>query len=124
MNEKPIIRSISSVPLAEVDRSRGAHIQILLGPQDEMPTCFTRRFTIEPGGRIPLHRHDSIEHEQIILEGEMLLNLDGEEVLVRAGDVVFIPAKVTHSYLNPGKTQVKFLCIVPARVDYGTDWLE
>jgi|AMFO01.1.fsa_nt_gi Uncharacterized conserved protein, contains double-stranded beta-helix domain len=121
---KPVVRAMNEAPPAKVANSRGASIQVLLGPAQGVPNFVTRRFTLEPGGRIPAHRHDSIEHEQVVLEGEMVLGLDDETVTVRAGDCVFIPAGVAHWYENRGTVPVRFLCIVPRTDDYRTEWLE
>lgn len=119
----PVIRSINEPDAAEVERSSGATIQVLLGPEDGVPNFITRRFTLDPGGRIPEHRHPSIEHEQLMLEGEMHLVLDGEVKVVRAGDCIFIPPHVAHSYENHGEVPARFLCIIPRTEDYETEWL-
>ena len=121
---KPIIKNIHTVAPDEVPKSRGASIRVLLGPNDAMPNFYTRLFTIEPGGRIPAHRHDSIEHEQVMLEGTMILTLDGQAQEVSKGQAICIPAGVAHSYENRQDTPVLFLCMVPAIADYGTEWLE
>ena len=121
---KPVVRSMHSAPAARVDGTRGTKIQVLLGPDDGVPNFVTRRFTLEPGARIPSHRHDAIEHEQVMLEGEMVLGLDDEIVTVRAGDCVFIPAGTAHWYENRGDVPVRFLCIVPRTEDYQSEWLE
>lgn len=121
---KPVIRSMDAVPSNPVPGTRGASIQILLGPDEGAPNYVTRRFTIEPGGRIPAHRHDTIEHEQVVLEGEMVLGLDADAVTVHAGDCVLIPAGVAHWYENRGDVPVRFLCIVPKTQAYQTEWLE
>jgi quercetin dioxygenase-like cupin family protein len=120
---EPVVRAMNAAPTAVVENSRGATIQVLLGPEDGVPNFVTRRFTLEPGGRIPAHRHDSIEHEQVVLEGEMVLGLDDREVVARAGDCVFIPAGVAHWYENRGSAPVRFLCIVPRTAEYQTEWL-
>jgi quercetin dioxygenase-like cupin family protein len=78
---------------------------------------------MEPGEWIPAHSHDTLEHEQYVLEGEMALTLDGEEQLVGVGDAVYIPAGVVHSYENRGTIPVRFLCMVP-KAEYRTDWAE
>lgn len=119
-----VIRNMNEVPPSPVGNSRGASIQVLLGPAEDVPNFVTRRFTLAPGGRIPEHRHESIEHEQVMLEGEMVLTLDGEENVVRAGDCIFIPAGVAHAYANRSDGIVRFLCIVPRTDDYQTEWLE
>ena len=121
---RPVIRSIDSVEPVEVPRCRGTTIQVVLGTELGAPDFDTRHFTLEPGGRIPRHRHDTIEHEQVMLEGKMVLGLDDQEVEVGPGDCVLIPAKVAHWYENRGTAPVKFLCVVPSDVDYQTEWLE
>jgi quercetin dioxygenase-like cupin family protein len=121
---KPVLRSMGSVESFPVERSDGTTIQVLLGPEEGAPRFYTRCFTIEPGGRIPAHRHDAIEHQQVVLDGEMVLGLDGREVRARRGDCLLIPAGVPHWYENRAQAPVRFLCIVPRTADYQTEWLE
>lgn len=120
----PVVRSMDAVEPTKVDRASGTLMQVLLGPVDGTPNFVTRRFTLDPGGRIPCHRHAAVEHEQVVLEGEMVLALDDHEHVVRAGDCVFIPAGVAHWYENRGEVPVRFLCVVPRTSDYATEWLE
>ena len=61
---------------------------------------------------------------QVVLEGEMVLGLDGREAVARAGDCLLIPAGVAHWYANRGTQPVSFLCVVPLTDDYQTEWLE
>lgn len=126
MTRKPsaMVRSSAAVETATVERSRGAEIQILVGPADGAPNFVTRRFTLAPGGRIPTHRHDTIEHEQFMLSGSMVLGLDRQEIDVAPGDAVFIPPGVAHWYENRSGAPAVFLCIVPHTTDYQTEWLE
>jgi len=119
-----VVRALDSVESVAVPRCRGASLKILLGPESGVPNFITREFTLEAGGRIPCHRHDDIEHEQVVLEGAMVLGLDSREVEVGPGDSVFIPAGVGHWYENRGSDPVRFLCVVPATDDYQTEWLE
>ena len=120
----PVIRDAAAVTPQPVERTRGTAIQILIGPADGAPNFMTRRFTIDPGGRIPRHRHDSIEHEQVMLAGTMTIGLDRREVDVTSGDSIFIPAGVAHWYENRTDEPVAFLCMVPITTDYQTEWLE
>jgi quercetin dioxygenase-like cupin family protein len=119
-----VVRPMSEVANTPVERSRGATIQVLIGPDEGAPRFFMRRFTIEPGGRIPKHRHEDIEHQQVVLEGEMAIGLDDDERVVRAGDTVFIPAGVAHWYENRTASPIRFLCVVPRSDNYQTEWLE
>jgi len=97
---------------------------VLVGPSVGAENFITRRFVISPGGRIPEHRHDRIEHEQVIVRGKVLLRLDGREHVVGVGDAVFIPAGCAHSYENRGRGEAEFICVVPNTKDYETEWLE
>ena len=119
-----VVRPLDSVEAAPVPRCRGASLKVLLGPESGVPNFITRQFTLEPGGRIPCHRHDDIEHEQVVLEGTMVLGLDAREVEVGPGDSVFIPAGVGHWYENRSTVPVRFLCVAPHTDDYQTEWLE
>lgn len=124
MRTRAIVRSISDVPALEVERAQGAQMQVLLGAADDMPTFYLRRFTLQPGGRIPAHRHAVIEHEQVVLLGQVELHLGDETITAQAGDCVYIPAQVVHAYRNPGDEPAVFLCAVPATADYATEWIE
>jgi len=121
---EPVIRAMDDDKAVPVERARGATIEVLLGAADGAPRFATRRFTIAPGGRIPCHRHDQIEHEQVVLEGTMVLGLDDRVVEVAAGDCLLIPAGVAHWYENRSVLPVRFLCMVPLTHGYQTEWLE
>jgi len=74
-----------------VDRARGATIQVLIGPSDGAANFLTRKFTIQPGGRIPRHKHPGIEHEQFVLSGTMRIGIGDDVRDVVAGEAIFIP---------------------------------
>lgn len=118
------VKSSDLLPAKEVPEAKGARMQVLVGPEDGAPRYITRKFTLEPGGRIPCHRHPDIEHEQYVLSGEMVLGLGDETHVAKAGDAVFIPAQVAHWYENRTDAPVEFLCIIPKTERYDTDWLE
>ena len=114
----------SDQTLQPVARARGAHMAVLIGPESGAPNFVTRRFLLDPGGRIPAHRHPDIEHEQVMVKGEMVLGLASETRVVRAGDAVYIPAQTAHWYENRQSDPVEFLCVVPITDRYATEWLE
>ncbi len=73
-------------------------------------------WTIEAGKSLPNHSHP---HEQLstILEGEFKLTLDGEERVVKPGDMAVIPGGVFHS--GTAVTDCKILDVFyPIREDY------
>jgi quercetin dioxygenase-like cupin family protein len=119
-----IIKPIDGVGRQVVENAEGAEIQVLLGPEEGMPNFYTRLFTLAPGARIPVHRHPTVEHQQVVLEGEMVVLLEtGEEKIARAGDVVYFPVKVAHGYENRTTAPVKFICVVPSEPNYETEWV-
>lgn len=121
---KAAIRRCDQALEKPVERATGARMQVLIGPGEEAPNFITRKFTLEPGGRIPAHRHPDIEHEQFVLRGGMKLGIDSEVHDVKAGEAVYIPAGSTHWYVNDGSAPVEFLCIVPRTAEYKTEWME
>jgi mannose-6-phosphate isomerase-like protein (cupin superfamily) len=54
----------------------------------------------EPGGVMqqpPLHRHRSQDEHFVIREGELRAVIDGEERILRPGDVIDVPAGTPHA---------------------------
>ena len=70
------------------------------------------------GAVVPTHQHES---EQIvyILEGALQFQLEGKEVVVRAGEVLHIPSQVPHSAVALEDT-LDLDIFSPIR----TDWLK
>jgi mannose-6-phosphate isomerase-like protein (cupin superfamily) len=104
---------------------------------DELPSTATARelvgadhggagvcliFVDAPPGHGPsLHRHP-YEEVFVVQEGEATFVADGEERVVRAGEVVIVPAGVAHSFVNSGNGPLRQLDIhVSPRFD--TEWL-
>lgn len=63
---------------------------------------------MEPGGFQHLHAHKP-EQMYYILEGSGLMNVDGEECLVQAGDCIFFPSFAEHGLKNTGKGILRYL---------------
>ena len=119
---RPIVKRAAEQRSEPAGKGPGAFIKVLLGQGEDLPNFHIREFLLEPGARIGGHLHDSIEHGQLVLEGEMTISLAGEEHVVREGDSVYIPPNVEHWYENRGKGRVRFVCVIPAVKDYSTTW--
>ena len=50
------------------------------------------------GKTTPLHRHPEADETVYILEGEILVNVDGKETRVGAGGMTFTPKGVPHAF--------------------------
>ncbi len=72
---------------------------------------------LEEGSAIPPHSH---EHEQIslIISGSLFFNVEGEERLVKPGEVVVIPSGAEHSVSAINGPAVAYDCFSPVRKDY------
>jgi quercetin dioxygenase-like cupin family protein len=53
------------------------------------------RVFLKKGGHVPLHHHHN-EQLTYILEGALKFAIDGKEIVVRAGEVLCIPANMPH----------------------------
>ena len=51
------------------------------------------------GKSTPLHRHPEADETVYVLEGEILVNVDGKETRVGAGGMTFTPRGVPHAFL-------------------------
>ncbi len=53
-------------------------------------------FEMEPGASFPEHAHEA-EQITMVLEGEMTFAYEGNQAVLKAGDVIAIPSDVKHS---------------------------
>jgi len=110
------VRHVDTLPTEDVTAGTATKRQVLIGP-DEGPNFAMRRFIMEPGGGMPMHTNE-VEHEQYVLRGSARVRIGNDVHEVKAGDVVFIPGGVPHSYdAKEGGEPFEFLCIVPNQPD-------
>jgi quercetin dioxygenase-like cupin family protein len=57
---------------------------------------------VEPGGLAETHYHDVAEQAVYLLEGECLVEVDGESHHLRPGDMAFFPPGVRHKAVPVG----------------------
>ena len=53
------------------------------------------RFELKRGGVVPTHAHEN-EQISIVLDGALRFRIDGQEIVVRSGEVMQIPGGVPH----------------------------
>lgn len=110
-----VVRRADEVGRTAVAAGRATDVQILVGPADGAPNFALRRFVMGEGGGMPRHTN-LVEHEQYVLEGSARVVVGETEHLVTAGNALFIPAGVPHSY-SVVEAPFSFLCIVPNSPD-------
>ncbi len=109
------VKHSNEVEAKNVAAGKDTTIQVLISSQ-EGPNFALRKFSILPGGGMPLHTN-TVEHEQYVLRGSAKIGIGDNLYEVKAGNVVFIPAGEVHFYENIGVEPFEFLCIIPNKED-------
>lgn len=65
--------------------------------------------TLAVGQSIPDHRHP-FDEVRMVASGQLLLDIAGNQMLLRAGDKVVIPANTKHSKRAEGQDQCVCIC--------------
>jgi mannose-6-phosphate isomerase-like protein (cupin superfamily) len=64
----------------------------------------------------PLHIHHESDEVWYVLEGEMILHLDGEDVHLRPGDCGMAVRGVAHSYRNAGPGCLRYVLVMTRQI--------
>ncbi len=88
--------------VAEIDMEAGRGTQVRLVDASLGTTSIDLHINrLRPGGaRGRIHRHTKSDNVYIVQRGEGTLTIEGETHVIRADDVVFIPAGTRHSLSN------------------------
>ncbi len=110
------ITNVNDVPSekVEMDGVKNCSYRVALSARDGEMSMAMRFFEVAPGGHTPLHQH-SYEHEILIMEGSGTVWRDGQEVALKAGDVLYIPSDEKHQFKNTGSASFKFMCLIPSK---------
>lgn len=108
-----LIRNVYSAPkelvvahdgLGQIKMSR------IFGALDFKSKCdFVDHSVIPPGTSIGGHTHENNEEVYFIIKGKGLMTVDGEEVEVSAGDLIFNKCYGTHALKNSGDEPIEIL---------------
>ncbi len=112
---RAVVKRTAAVAATPVAAGTATEMQLLVGDADGAPNFEMRRFIMGAGGGMPLHTNQ-VEHEQYVLSGRGRLALGDEIREVEAGDVLYIPAGLPHSY-EVLEAPFEFLCMVPCAAD-------
>ena len=110
-DETAVVKRSAAVPGKTVAAGRATEVQVLVGPDDGAPHFAMRRFVMGAGGGMPRHTN-TVEHEQYVLRGRARVAAGNAVHEVTAGDVLYIPAGMPHSY-EVIEAPFEFLCLVP-----------
>lgn len=113
--EAPVVKLADAVAGTPVAAGTATEVQVLVGPDDGAPHFAMRRFRMGEGGGMPRHRN-RVEHEQYVLTGKARIAVGDQVHVVEAGNVLYIPAGMPHSY-EVLEAPFEFLCMVPNQPD-------
>lgn len=64
---------------------------------------------LTPGSQVPYHYHHERESVIVVISGEGIEVIDGHEIPITAGDILFIPAGEKHTTINRSDTDLRYL---------------
>jgi len=110
-----IIKKLTDVPSASPTGYDKITKQIVIGPGDGSEEIVLRFFKVAPGGSSP-HHHHAFPHLVKVEAGKgIVIDPEGKEHPLEAGDYVYIHDDQPHCFKNTGKGSFDFICVVPAR---------
>ncbi|WP_406677061.1 cupin domain-containing protein [Moorella sp. ACPs] len=70
------------------------------------------RLTLKPGASIGWHQHSGDSEAYYILSGQGIVNDNGRETVVKAGDMVLTKNGEYHSIINNGDENLEFIALI------------
>jgi len=120
---KPLIRNIAELNWEQLPgHFDGALSKLLVHPDTAGSRRIDHRIsTYAPKAYVAPHTHRIQEQIYHVLDGEGLMEIDGERRVIRRHDVVFIPPGHEHALYNSGLGQLTFLVITTPVSDEPAD---
>ena len=101
------LKVVSAADMAP-NRRRGGDIRVLLGPSTVGSTSgFMGMVTVQPGEAVAEHYHPYSEEFLCVIEGRLIVDLDGEPVMLETDDALMVPLNVRHRLRNTGTSPAR-----------------
>ncbi len=110
---KAVLRNMAEVMWVNPPgHAPGAISKMLVRPETAGSRLVDFRIsTYQPMSFVEPHTHKIQEQIYHVLDGEGLMELDGERRVMRSGDFVFVPPGVEHAIYNTGRTDLTFFVV-------------
>jgi mannose-6-phosphate isomerase-like protein (cupin superfamily) len=105
------IRNVAEVPWREFPNHFGGALSKVMPETARSQHIDYRISMYQPMAHVALHSHKVQEQIYHVLEGEGLMEIDGERHVVRKHDVIFLPPGISHSIANSGLVDLVFLVV-------------
>lgn len=76
---------------------------------DEKESYKVKRIEVFPGKRLSYQKHQKRAEHWMIVQGQAVFTLEGQEVPLMAGQAVDIPRGAAHRIFNSGRNQLIFI---------------
>jgi mannose-6-phosphate isomerase len=76
---------------------------------DEGEGYKVKRIEVLPGKRLSYQKHAQRAEHWMVVQGRAKVTLDGNEILLKTGEVVDIPVGAAHRIENPGEVKMIFI---------------
>jgi quercetin dioxygenase-like cupin family protein len=90
----------------------GAEMLAKLTTDDTDGTVAIFQQNVPPMSGPPLHRHSREDEWFYVLEGQITIQVDGQQTILRAGDSAFAPRGTARTYQNFGPASARHLVMV------------
>jgi mannose-6-phosphate isomerase-like protein (cupin superfamily) len=116
---KPSVRNIAEEPWQQFPAHYGGALsKALVRPETVGSRQIDYRIsTYQPMAYVEAHAHKVQEQVYHVLDGEGLMEIDGERRVVRRHDVIFLPPGVRHSIQNTGLGDLTFIVVTTPIMD-------
>ncbi len=94
----------------------GGRVRILMTTEQSGGAFFLLEDTAPRGKTTPLHRHASFDETFYVVEGELLVHVDGQEHTVGAGATAFAPRGSAHAFIVTSESARFLALITPGEV--------
>jgi quercetin dioxygenase-like cupin family protein len=94
--------------IAPVDRGEGISTKPFVSKAVGSTNLTNGVTTFPPGGALRLHTHNCDESVTLI-EGQGLVEIDGEQFPMKPFDTTFVPAGTPHRFINKGAQPMRIL---------------
>ncbi len=114
MSDKPkaTIRHGAEVLWEQPPGHFDAFSKMLIRPENADSKLFDFRISsYQPKGYVAPHKHEIQEQIYYILDGEALMEVEGERTVVTPWTIVHLPPGVEHAIYNTGMTDLKFVVV-------------
>jgi quercetin dioxygenase-like cupin family protein len=114
------VPSVAAILTPEVQQAvwfLGALIHVRVGGDATGGALTVLEHQGDRGYNSPVHRHDADEETFLVLEGELLVEVDGQAYTVGAGAAAVLPRKLPHAFVVTSPEAVFLTIHTPAGFD-------